>query len=322
MPRVPAGDALRLKSIDEVMPVQISAFGAELGRRFRIPAAPTLVAELPSAGLLTFVRLGNEHPDGRRSGSGPPEQAFTVHVQMRDLLDPEFYYRKRRIEIGTSSAMSICLLDMEKVPAQTFKNPFEITRFYATRDTVEQLAEEHELGWRGTFRPCIYHALDPVLYGLATSLRPAFDKPSEASSLFVQHVAMGFFFHLMRHYGGVEERRVAVCGGLSPSHASRARAFVEAHLDRDICLADIAKECRLSLGHFSRAFKITFGEPPHRYMLARRIENAKHLLRNTRLALAAVAAHSGFADQSHMTRVFTRALGASPGQWRRCYSSK
>jgi transcriptional regulator GlxA family with amidase domain len=79
----------------------------------------------------------------------------------------------------------------------------------------------------------------------------------------------------------------------------------------------LAKECRLSVSHFSRAFHRTMGAAPHNWLLTYRIEVAKEKLRDGRLSLPDVALACGFADQSHLTRVFTRIVGASPGAWRR-----
>ena len=91
-------------------------------------------------------------------------------------------------------------------------------------------------------------------------------------------------------------------------------------LDGDISVMVLARACGLSTKHFSRAFRQSTGLPPHQWLLQRRIDKAKQLLRDSRSPLAEVAADCGFADQSHFTRVFTRAVGISPGQWRRARS--
>jgi len=66
-----------------------------------------------------------------------------------------------------------------------------------------------------------------------------------------------------------------------------------------------------------RAFRRTTGLPPHRWLLRHRVEKAKALLRESALPLHDVALECGFADQSHLTRVFTRWAGQAPGTWRR-----
>jgi AraC family transcriptional regulator len=71
----------------------------------------------------------------------------------------------------------------------------------------------------------------------------------------------------------------------------------------------------LSVSHFSRAFRRTMVVAPHHWLLTRRIEVAKG--RDRGLSLSDVALVCGFADQSHLTRVFTGMVGLSPGAWRR-----
>jgi AraC-like DNA-binding protein len=75
--------------------------------------------------------------------------------------------------------------------------------------------------------------------------------------------------------------------------------------------------CRLSVSHFSRAFRRTMGAAPHNWFLTHRVEVAKENLRDGRLSLFEVALRCGFTDHSHLTRVFTRIVGISPGAWRR-----
>jgi len=97
----------------------------------------------------------------------------------------------------------------------------------------------------------------------------------------------------------------------------RAKEVIEANLDGEAPLAELARECGLSASHFSRAFRQTTGTSPHRWLLHRRVENAKRLLLERQSSLSEVALTCGFVDQSHFTRVFTKFSGAGPGAWRR-----
>jgi AraC family transcriptional regulator len=108
-----------------------------------------------------------------------------------------------------------------------------------------------------------------------------------------------------------------VRGGLAPWQERRAKEVLSANLDGGVPLTEVARECRLSVSHFSRAFRRTMGVAPHNWLVARRIEVAKEKLRYSRLSLSDVALACGFADQSHLTRAFTGMVGASPGAWRR-----
>jgi AraC-like DNA-binding protein len=87
-----------------------------------------------------------------------------------------------------------------------------------------------------------------------------------------------------------------------------------------ISLAEVAAQCRLSVGHFTRAFRRSTGTSPHRWIISRRLDRAVAMLANSTLGLADVALMCGFSDQSHFTRLFARNLGMTPGTWRRTNS--
>jgi len=106
-------------------------------------------------------------------------------------------------------------------------------------------------------------------------------------------------------------------GGLATWQERRAVAYMDERLDQSFPVSDVADACGLSVNHFSRAFRRSLGKPPHRWLLDRRIERARQLLRDTTLSLADIALACGFAEQSHFTRVFTRTVGMPPGAWRR-----
>jgi AraC-like DNA-binding protein len=82
-------------------------------------------------------------------------------------------------------------------------------------------------------------------------------------------------------------------------------------------LAEIARFCGLSAGHFARAFRRSTGLAPHAWLLNARVERAMVLLRQPGKSLSEIALACGFADQSHFGRVFTRLTGQSPRAWRR-----
>ena len=108
-----------------------------------------------------------------------------------------------------------------------------------------------------------------------------------------------------------------VRGGLAPWQERRAKELMSTHLGREISLAFVASECRLSVSHFARSFKQCTGKPPHRWLLENRVDRAKELLIDAELPLAEIALECGFSDQSHFTRVFSRTVGTSPGTWQR-----
>lgn len=85
----------------------------------------------------------------------------------------------------------------------------------------------------------------------------------------------------------------------------------------DLPVAALARSCGLSRSYFIRAFKLSMGLPPHHWLMQRRVDRARELLARTGDSIAEIAIACGFADQSHLTRVFHQIVGESPAAWRR-----
>jgi len=114
--------------------------------------------------------------------------------------------------------------------------------------------------------------------------------------------------------------REAVRGGLSPWQIRKVTSHVEAHLDRTIRNDDLATLVRLNPSHFGRAFRNSFGEPPHEYVIRRRVERAQGLMLSSDAPLSEIALDCGLADQAHLSRLFRRVVGETPRAWRRARS--
>jgi AraC family transcriptional regulator len=121
--------------------------------------------------------------------------------------------------------------------------------------------------------------------------------------------------------GGVsvpdEERPKPFRGGLAPCQIRRVKTHIEANLDATIRIKELARLANLSSFHFCRAFRESFADSPHRYVMRRRVERAQGLMLTTRASLGQIAVECGLADQAHFSKLFRRFVGESPGAWRR-----
>jgi len=127
--------------------------------------------------------------------------------------------------------------------------------------------------------------------------------------------------NLTRTYQDMRQPSEVVTGGLAVWQQDRAIELLHKHLDGDLTLPGLAKECGLSPGRFMRGFKKSFGVPVHRYLLQRRIQAAKSVLLHSDKSLLTVALDAGFSDQPAFNRSFREIVGTSPGQWRRANTS-
>lgn len=159
---------------------------------------------------------------------------------------------------------------------------------------------------------------DGVLAHLGSAMGAALEERQSLSSLFVDSIAQGIarrFLALRGSAGAAPERNYQ----LSAAQLRRIREFVEAHLETDLRLDAIARAAGLGTKTLLRGFKATCGTSPYQYVIAARIERAKHLLHeDASLGLAEIAARCGFSHQEHLTRMFRRLVGQTPGRYRRC----
>ena len=100
-------------------------------------------------------------------------------------------------------------------------------------------------------------------------------------------------------------------------HLLRARDLVDSSYAEPLDLEALARAAHVSPRHFSRSFRETFGETPHQYLLTRRIERARYLLRTTDMQVADVCLAVGFSSVGSFTTTFSRHVGVSPTEYRR-----
>jgi AraC family transcriptional regulator len=106
-------------------------------------------------------------------------------------------------------------------------------------------------------------------------------------------------------------------GRLALWQVRKVSAYIESHLDSTIGSADLARLAKLSVFHFCRTFRASFGESPHTYVMRRRIERAKGMMLQSSSPLVQIANECGLADQAHLSKCFRRFVGESPAAWRR-----
>jgi len=158
--------------------------------------------------------------------------------------------------------------------------------------------------------------IDTVLEGIARALAIEISERGIGGALYVEALKIQACIRLLRHYSTIVFKAKPP-GGLSAMQRHLILQYVNDHLTQNIRLVDLASMIGLSVFQFSRRFRGEFGCSPHAYVLDRRMEHAKRQLARADVPLKVVAADAGFADQSHMTRLFKRLLNVTPADYRR-----
>jgi AraC family transcriptional regulator len=157
-------------------------------------------------------------------------------------------------------------------------------------------------------------APDPFVGAALHRLWSLGDSEEPLSRMFVDSVVLAVVWQLLTLARGAASRPAD--GAFCSRDWRRVCEYIEAHIHEEIVLVDLANAGGWSVRHFSRMFRRSAGQSPHRFILRKRVDRAKNLLRSPRLPLAEIALSCGFADQSHFTTSFRKAMGRTPLRWR------
>jgi len=163
-----------------------------------------------------------------------------------------------------------------------------------------------------------FAVVDPLLEQLAIAITAGLRDGTAEDGLYIETLAQTLAVHLARmHCSRSRPVRTPRFDTIPGPKMRRLIEFIEENLDRNLSLETMAAEVIVSPRYLPRAFKTAIGQSPHRYVLARRIERAKELLRSTDMPIVDVALASGFSSQSHLSNWFLREVGISPAAYRR-----
>ena len=133
--------------------------------------------------------------------------------------------------------------------------------------------------------------------------------------LFLDSVEQALAVALVKGYG-VQRRSVTHRGGLGSARLRRIKEFVDARIEDELTLCEMAQAVELSTAHFSRMFRKSTGETPHQFFLRQRVERAKEMLRSADARVLDVAVACGFKSQQHFAQAFRRVCGVCPTEYR------
>jgi len=291
-------------------------FGDAVARSLGLHDAPTLATRTLRASSIVATRISCGPKQIGMTPQIPPEDSFIVAQYLTRLPYHELWSGGRPLLTQGYAMNAMRIVNLTGEFSARITHPHEALSFQIPRAALDELADDAGRP-RLAHLTCTPGIVDPVLVHLAAALLPAFERPEQASSLFVDYVMLAVCSYLADKYGDSAPPVAVRKGGLTTAQLRRAKEILVANSGGHILLADVARECGLSRQYFTKAFKATTGLAPHRWLQQHRIDQAKQLLSETSLPIVDIAIRCGFADQSHLTRVFTALVGLSPAAWRR-----
>lgn len=226
---------------------------AVIGDRFRLDHPPTLLARTASVAPIGFTRLKSDGSSLGRTADAPTENAYLFHVQLQPAAVDMLIDGKRR-PATTKVPGTTFLYDLRSNPVAEIYSSFDNVRFYISQASLDELAFDQGIRRTEGLSSSLLGSRDRVMYGLANALLDHVERANEHSALFIDHVALAFHAHVMRAYGNTAVPDDLASGGLSPWQLRRVLDLLSARLSDDPTVGELARECGLSSGYFTRRF--------------------------------------------------------------------
>jgi AraC family transcriptional regulator len=157
---------------------------------------------------------------------------------------------------------------------------------------------------------------DPVIQHLALALKAEIQAGCMSGKLYGESLATALASRLVQNYAVDKPQIEFSPNGLPRSQLLKVMDYINARLQQDLSILDLAKLTRMSESHFSRSFKQSVGVAPYQYLMQQRVEKAKKLLQQREMSITDISLNCGFANQTHLTKVFRQITGVTPKTYR------
>src|SRR6202158_1407668 len=272
--------------------------------QFRTPGTFTITRLQSPAGLPDRITKLSPVPALLVSISIKPLPSSSYQVCTADKLIPTAIVHPFRSNV----------IDFDSQPRCWAGTAFDYVHYSVPRKGLDDIAEDLGFGRVNDYRLAVLED-DLVVAQITKSILPFLGRSDAPSALALDQFNLILGAHLIQQYGVLQKTSRCSNGGLAPWQKRRACELLHENIHGRIRLSDVARECGLSVSHFARSFKASFGISTHQWLIQHRIEHAKELMSHTTMSLIEIAIQSGFNDQAAFTRTFHKIVGVSPGRW-------
>lgn len=218
-----------------------------------------------------------------------------------------------RTHLGHSSPGNVMLMAAGQDSVWACPTAIDELHMFLDPAIVDEVAEEIGVHPVGLIEGV--GIVDLAISDIARQVLGELENPGLGTRLFADTIARSLALILVRRHStatGAATARIE----MTTRQLRLVTNFIEAHLDEDLTLESLSAAPYMSPFRFARAFRKATGHSPRQYVIARRIERAKELLRSTNFEIVDIANRVGFATQSHFTTIFGRRCGTTPRRYR------
>ena len=291
-------------------------FGERLGHLFKVRNPPTLVSCGTTSNVSAVTLIQNDDVSFSFCQHLTQEEAYLVILHLDRIACFDVSISGLSGSSEPTEAETVRIVDLASQNLVRVNGLFKLLVFYIPKMLLKDMAAQHgHNGFRTLECPYGKSFTDSIVLGLGRCLLPALQNFSRLQQPFVDYVLMSLRSHLVNRFTSITEICVPI-RGLTTWQERRAKDLMAAHLQEGVSLEEVALACELSPSGFARGFKRNTGLTPYQWFLSLRVNQAMELMKTSDSPLVDIALQSGFADQSHFTRVFKEKVGTSPGAWR------
>jgi AraC family transcriptional regulator len=238
-----------------------------------------------------------------------------VNIPLAGCLTTQKISATGRQFITNGSEGCLCITPAGQLIGAFWEKPIDHLGIFLEPAFVMQTALENRFSSNFEFLET-YEDKDPLMQHIGLALLAEAEAETPSGKLYADSLVQTLTLHLLKNYSTANAVQENLNGGLSGYKLRRVTEFINANLEEDLSLAEIASVADLSQFHFSRAFRKTTGLTPQQYVMQQRIERAKELLSKDDLPLVEISLRSGFKNQSHFTALFRKFTKLTPKTWR------
>jgi AraC family transcriptional regulator len=243
------------------------------------------------------------------------ELPHKINVSISGNLTTEKTSSAGKRIVTRGSAGNLCITPSGQSMGASWDKTLDNLGFLLEPDFVVQTAVENRFSSNFEFTE-VYQHRDVLIQQIGLTLLAESSSETASGRLYADSLIQTLTLHLLKNYTTADSASENTNGGLSGYKLRRVKEFIDANLEEDLSLREIACIADLSQYHFARAFRKSTNMTTQQYVMHRRIERAKQLLAKDDLPIVEISLRTGFKNQSHFTTLFHKFTKLTPKMWR------